>query len=148
MLNHLFLDATALCKQSAKHDMMLSGFCWCTVLHCARFAAPGKQVVLRGLGENTGSGAEGEQIGVLFDDGQRDHDDRYPGDGLFSNTVFLEFKEMNVSVYKEFYVSLLDKFISTSVEIAGKCKICSVWGTEFKGFTTAGASALSAASFW
>jgi hypothetical protein len=88
-------------------------------LVCPRFANLAKEVILRGLGENTTGNEEGDKVGTLYDDGARAHEDRYAGDGLYSNTLILEFKKTNVAVYKEFYVSLLDKLISSTVEISG-----------------------------
>jgi hypothetical protein len=78
-------------------------------------------------GANTTTGArsavaEGDIIGRLYDDGKREHDDRYAGDGLYTNKVILEFdKREDVAVYKEFYVSLLQELVSSTVEIAGTC---------------------------
>jgi hypothetical protein len=86
-----------------------------------RFADQGKQVVLQGLGDNgnSSSSGAGDQVGILYDDGSRDHDDRYAGDGLYSNMVFIKFKKTGQAVYKEFYVSLLQQIVSSTVEIAG-----------------------------
>jgi hypothetical protein len=55
----------------------------------------------------------------LYDDGDRAHDDRYAGDGLYSNTISIEFKKSGQAVYKEFYVSQLQQIVSATVEIAG-----------------------------
>jgi hypothetical protein len=101
-------------------------------LQCCRFAGFGPEVVLRGLGDTTNntnttvrsSTAEGDILGKLYDDGKREHDDRYAGDGLYTNKLILEFaKKEDVAVYKEFYVSLLQELVSSTVEIAG------TWGS-------------------
>jgi hypothetical protein len=78
-------------------------------------------VILQGLGENgNGSSARGDAVGILYDDGDRAHDDRYAGDGLYSNTISINFKKTGQAVYKEFYISLLEQIVSSTVEIAGE----------------------------
>ncbi|WIA19979.1 hypothetical protein OEZ85_005856 [Tetradesmus obliquus] len=46
------------------------------------------------------------------------HEDRFAGDGLYSNTLYLEFKKTDLAVYKEFYVSLLDTLVSSTIQIS------------------------------
>jgi hypothetical protein len=84
------------------------------------------------LGENNTGGVEGDQLGMLYDDGARAHDDRYAGDGLYSNTLILEFKKTNLSMYREFYVSLLDTLVSSTIQIAGGC----TWKTTKHAYET------------
>jgi hypothetical protein len=86
-----------------------------------RFANLGQKVILQGLGGGNGSrtAAVVDPIGELFDDGKREHDDRYAGDGLYSNTILIQFDKTDVPVYKEFYVSQLEKLLSSTIEIAG-----------------------------
>ncbi|WIA20772.1 hypothetical protein OEZ85_005135 [Tetradesmus obliquus] len=96
------------------------------VIFKARFANQGKQVFLQGLGDNGNSSSSSnssssrlaDQVGILYDDGGREHDDRYAGDGLYSNVVYIQFKKTVQAVYKEFYVSLLEQIVSSTVEIA------------------------------
>ncbi|WIA41057.1 hypothetical protein OEZ86_004693 [Tetradesmus obliquus] len=96
------------------------------VIFKARFANQGKQVVLQGLGDNGNSSSSSnssssrlaDQVGILYDDGGREHDDRYAGDGLYSNMVYIQFKKTGQAVYKEFYVSLLEQIVSSTVEIS------------------------------
>lgn len=86
----------------------------------------GQRVILQGLSNNVTNGtrraaadAFTDAIGELFDDGQRIHDDRYAGDGLYSNTINIKFEKTDVPVYKEFYISQLEKLLSSTIEIAG-----------------------------
>jgi hypothetical protein len=93
---------------------------------CCRFANLGPKVLLQGLGNDGNSSTNSSQrgavvsvIGELYDDGKREHDDRYAGDGLYSNTVIIKFEKADVAVYKEFYISQLEKLVSSQIEIAG-----------------------------
>ncbi|WIA29795.1 hypothetical protein OEZ86_012268 [Tetradesmus obliquus] len=95
------------------------------VIFKARFANMGQRVILQGLSNNATNGtrraaadAFTDAIGELFDDGQRIHDDRYAGDGLYSNTINIKFEKTDVPVYKEFYISQLEKLLSSTIEIA------------------------------
>lgn len=64
------------------------------------------------------------------------HEDRFAGDGLYSNTLYLEFKKTDLAVYKEFYMSLLDTLVSSTIQISGEMgctsggrgQICGVQG--------------------
>jgi hypothetical protein len=90
------------------------------VIFKARFASTAglngaTQVVLHGRKGNATDGI-GDELGILYDDGQRVHDDRYAGDGLFSNVIFIEFPKTSEAVYRNFYVSLLDKDVSSQGE--------------------------------
>lgn len=60
---------------------------------CSRFASKSKEAVLRGLGGNDTRGTAGDELGILYDDGAPKHEDRFAGDGLYSNTLYLEFKK-------------------------------------------------------
>ncbi|KAF8061111.1 hypothetical protein HT031_004572 [Scenedesmus sp. PABB004] len=88
------------------------------VIFKARFAGGaslGKAVTLNGL--RNGSDV-GEVLGTLYDDGSRLHEDRFAGDGVFSNVILLTFAESDQPVYKAFYVSLLgaaDKSLPVSI---------------------------------
>ncbi|KAF8065633.1 hypothetical protein HT031_003234 [Scenedesmus sp. PABB004] len=77
------------------------------VIFKARFAGGGAgvgtAVTLNGV--RNGSDA-GEVLGTLYDDGSRLHEDRFAGDGVFSNIILLTFAESDQPVYKAFYVSL------------------------------------------
>uniref|UniRef100_A0A383VKW5 Uncharacterized protein n=1 Tax=Tetradesmus obliquus TaxID=3088 RepID=A0A383VKW5_TETOB len=91
------------------------------VIFKARFASTAglngsTQVVLHGRKGNTTDGI-GDVLGTLFDDGLRVHDDRYANDGLFSNVIFVDFPKTNEAVYRNFYVSLLDRDVSSQVVI-------------------------------
>ncbi|WIA43983.1 hypothetical protein OEZ86_010366 [Tetradesmus obliquus] len=91
------------------------------VIFKARFASTAglngtTQVVLHGRKGNTTDGI-GDVLGTLFDDGLRVHDDRYANDGLFSNVIFVDFPKTNEAVYRNFYVSLLDRDVSSQVII-------------------------------
>jgi hypothetical protein len=83
---------------------------------------------MRGLGDNNTRGTEGGEIGKLYDDGKiREHDDRFANDSVYTNIILVQFKQTNLSVYKEFYVSLMGQMLSSTVEIAGagrKMKCC------------------------
>ena len=86
---------------------------------CSRFASKIKEAVLRGLGGNDTRGTAGDELGILYDDGAFKHEDRYAGDALYSNTLYLEFKKTDLAMYKEFYVSLLDTLVSSTIQISG-----------------------------
>jgi hypothetical protein len=76
-------------------------------------------VILRGLGDNNTRGIEGGELGQLFDDGDRVHDDRYGGDGLYTNKLPVKVKKTDLAVYQEFYVSLMGQTLSFTVNISG-----------------------------
>ena len=93
------------------------------VIFKARFASTAglneaTQVVLHGRKGNTTDGI-GDALGTLFDDGLRVHDDRYANDGLFSNVLFIDFPKTQEALYMNFYVSLLDRDVSSQGKSAG-----------------------------
>jgi hypothetical protein len=97
------------------------------VIFKARFASTAglngaTSVILYGRKGNATDGI-GDVLGTLYDDGDRVHDDRYAGDGLYSNVIFIEFPKTNEPVYRNFYVGLLDKDVSSQGEFTGQDRV-------------------------
>lgn len=93
---------------------------WEKVVFHARFASTSglkeaTEVLLHGRKGNATEGI-GDRLGILYDDGDRRHFDRFAKDGLFVNALFIEFPKTGDAVYKSFYVSLLGQDISSPGE--------------------------------